>query len=288
MPRMFRIAACTLRRVVSIAVLIVLYLSTVPCARAGSSSQSTTSSVSGAGSTTPPDWAGVYATAGAKGQHGGTVGTAPAGFTTINPYRGLDEVVTSHLQPWALAKQQATDFDADDTGALCEPDGFLRHFPNAEIELLPSPGKITLVSTGIGLSTSGVRRIYLNRLHSKKLSLTWNGDSIGHWQQNTLIVDSICFNDKSWLMSDREPHSEALKVVERMRLVADGAYLEIQTTVEDPKALVTDYTFTRYYKKLEVGVQTDESVCNEDIEVWKHRLEDANTKKLNSKPRSNK
>jgi hypothetical protein len=103
-----------------------------------------------------------------------------------------------------------------------------------------------------------------------------------------LIVDTIGFNDKSWLMSDREPHSEALEVVERMRLVADGAYLEIQTTVEDPKALVTDYTFTRYYKKLEVGVQTDESVCNEDIEVWKHRLEDANTKKLNSKPRSNK
>jgi hypothetical protein len=266
-------------RIVPVAILMVLALWAVVEAASGSWTQSTAAR---GDSKTPFDWTGIYTTGGSSNAD------VPQGFETINPYRMLDEVVTSRLQPWALAKQQATDFDTDDTGALCQPDGFFRHFPNAEFELLPSAGKMTLVCTGVGLSTSGVRRIYLNRPHPKELHPGWNGDSIGHWEGDTLVVDSIGFNDKSWLMSDREPHTEALHLVERMRLVADRTYLEIQTTVEDPGALTTPYTFTRYYRKLGANAEPDMNICNENLRQWRRMLDNINAKKRTSRPASNK
>jgi len=47
--------------------------------------------------------------------------------------------------------------------------------------------------------TTGVERIYLNRTRHRESTPTWNGDSIGHWEGDTLVVDTIGFNSKSWL-----------------------------------------------------------------------------------------
>ena len=69
-----------------------------------------------------------------------------------------------------------------------------------------------------------------------------NGDAIGKWDGDTLVVDTIGFNDKSWLMSGMEPHTEEAHMIERMRTVKDGAYFEIVTVVEDRHALTSAYT----------------------------------------------
>ena len=127
-----RLDRATLKRTVWIGEVIFLMLSAVAESGTSSLTRSPLPDRTGSECATPPNWAGVYTTQSRiKGQHGGNEGTdAPPGFTTINPYRGLDEVVTSRLKPWALAKQQATDFDTEDTGALCEPSSlpnWLRH-----------------------------------------------------------------------------------------------------------------------------------------------------------------
>ena len=65
-----------------------------------------------------------------------------------------------------------------------------------------------------------VRNIFTDgREHPKDLNPSWMGDSIGKWEGDTLVVDTVGFNDKTWLDNDGHPHTEDLHVVERIRRV---------------------------------------------------------------------
>jgi hypothetical protein len=79
------------------------------------------------------------------------------------------------------------------------------------------------------------RSVAMNRDHPKDPDLTWLGDSIGRYEGDTLVVDTIGFNDKTWLDHVGHPHSDALHVVERFRRL-DHDTLELAVTLEDPKA----------------------------------------------------
>jgi hypothetical protein len=215
----------------------------------------------------PPNWEQQWA--GNYGGEGLGAKDVPKGFASVNPYMKIDEVIASHLKPWALTRRDATEWDLEDTGATCKLDGIFRGYPIGGFEFIVSPGRITLVPGGI--ENTGIRRIYMNRGHLKNPPLTWNGDSVGHWEGDTLVIDTTGFNDRSWLSSDREPHSEMLHVVERTRFVADGAYLEVVTTVEDPVALTSPYSYTRYHKKLPPSTNSRDNVCNEDPFTWRRR-----------------
>ena len=70
---------------------------------------------------------------------------------------------------------------------------------------------------------------------SKDMVPNWMGDSIGRWDGNTFVVDTVGFNDKSWLDSYGDPHSEELHVVERYKRVNHNT-LTMQLVVDDPKA----------------------------------------------------
>jgi hypothetical protein len=208
----------------------------------------------------PRDWTGYYTEV--RGKNLG-------GLKQVSP--NLAEVVTAHLQPWARAKMEATDGVADDTGAICQADGLFRYPVNAQnpgsFLWLAAPDKIAIVY--LQINTAGVQRIYLNREHPKNLLPTWNGDSIGHWEGDTLVVDTIGFNDKSWLHPAMQPHTEEAHLMERFRLVPDGgkSFLEMSATVEDRKALTSAYAFTRYFRK--TGESMPENICNDDIEIWR-------------------
>ena len=212
-----------------------------------------------AASNDPPskDWTGFYTLSRDKE-------LAPLGLKNVN--MDLDKTIVAHLQPWAKTKMEATNGNADDTGAVCLPDGVFRNPPFAGRFLwLPTKDHITMVFHEV--NTAGVRRIYLNREHPRNLRPTWNGDAIGKWEGDTLVVDTIGFNDKSWLMSAMEPHTEETHMIERMRPVKDGAYFEIVTVVEDRHALTSAYTYTRYYKKQKDEIT--ENICGDAIDIWK-------------------
>ena len=119
------------------------------------------------------------------------------------------------------------------------------------------------------INTAGVRRIYLDRPHPKNPIPSWNGHSVGRWEGDTLIVDTVGFNDKSWLFGGMEPHTEEAHLMERIRRPGNGAFMEIAITVEDREALTSAYTYSRYYKKQPDTAEMAESVCNEDPETWK-------------------
>ena len=84
-----------------------------------------------------------------------------------------------------------------------------------------------------------VRHIYIDgRPHPEDPDPTWMGNSVGHWEGDTLVVDGIGFNDKSWIDRVGHPHSEKLHTVERFRRVSPST-IEMDFTLEDPVAYTT-------------------------------------------------
>ena len=81
-----------------------------------------------------------------------------------------------------------------------------------------------------------IRQIYTDgRKHNTDLGPTWLGDAIGHWDGDTLVVDTIGFNDKTWVDRAGHPHSTDMHLTERIRRV-DEKTLTDDITIEDPKA----------------------------------------------------
>jgi hypothetical protein len=205
------------------------------------------------------DWTGYYMLARGKDA---------AGLNIISP--DFPKTVADHLQPWAKLKMAQTNGIADDTGAVCLPSGILRGsgMPfSYNFLLLPHGDRIILAF--FQNATSRVQRIYLNREHPRNLLPSWNGHSIGHWEADTLVVDTIGFNDKSWLSADMAPHTEETHLSQRMRQIQQNGntYIEIVSTVEDRHALTSAYRYSRFYKK-----QTREmpvAICADEIQMWK-------------------
>jgi hypothetical protein len=221
---------------------------------------------------THPDWTGYYTMANRRD----FAGTA---FKQDSPGEELNKLIVPHLQPWAKARMEATDGIADDTGQVCLPDGIFRYPSMAgRFQLFAERDRIVMVFGDI--NTAGVRRIFLSRPHPKNPIPSWNGDSIGRWDGDTLVVDTTGFNDKSWLFGGMEPHTEEAHLIERIRRVANDTLLEINITVEDQHALTSAYTYNRYYKKQPDSAEMPEDVCNEDPETWKQWRNDALKKQI--------
>ena len=156
------------------------------------------------------------------------------------------------------AAQQARSIDLKkDPWKMCQPVGPFRMMAKEQtkIELVQVSNMIVMLFEDLSHGMS--RTIYLKRGHPAKLDLTWLGDSIGKWEGETLVVDTAGFNDQTWLNEEGAQHSDALHLVERIRPVVGGQYLEYKMTAEDPKTLAKPYSYTRYYKKLDTEVMDD-------------------------------
>jgi hypothetical protein len=154
--------------------------------------------------------------------------------------------------PWALAQHDATEWNTDDTGQVCKLDGIFRqgHGTGAgNFRFVEATGN-KLYQVWSSVDEHGLVRIYLNSPHPRNVPLTWNGDARGRLESDdTFIVDTVGFNAKSWLNSDRWVHSEELRVVERYRLYGGGQFIQLRVFIDDRLALKEPYTYTRYYGK---------------------------------------
>jgi hypothetical protein len=105
---------------------------------------------------------------------------------------------------------------------------------------------------------------------------SWMGYSVGHWDGDTLVVESNGFNDKTWLLGGY-PHTEGLRMTERIRRT-DFGHLEISVTFQDPKAYNKAWTLP-IRARLAADTELMESVCNEfpdnGQEHWVGKVSDA-------------
>jgi hypothetical protein len=128
--------------------------------------------------------------------------------------------------------------------------------PDARFELITTPDRVTMMFENIALGNK--REFYLGRkAHTTKGEGNYLGDSIAHFEGDTLVVDTTHFNDLTWLNDAGAPHSTDLHLVERIKPVAGGKYLEYQVTADDAKTLAKPYTYTRYYQRSNTELRED-------------------------------
>ena len=113
------------------------------------------------------------------------------------------------------------------------------------------------------------RQIFMDgRELPKDPNPSWFGYSVGNWEGDTLVVDSIGFNGKVWLDQVGHPSTDALHVIERFRRVNFGQ-LEIQVTIDDPKAYTKPWTATENVQ-LRPNTELIEFICNENSKDREH------------------
>lgn len=165
-------------------------------------------------------------------------------------------------QPAALAKKQdnyAHRATADPAEANC----FLPGVPRATY--LPFPFEIVQTSKQIAMRyefAHATRNILMDGgKHPEGLPDTWMGDSRGHWEGDTLVVDAANFNDQTWFDHAGNFHSDALHVVERYRL-ADPDHIQYEATIEDPKVFTKPWKMSMpLYRRVEKNARVLEYEC---------------------------
>jgi hypothetical protein len=120
-----------------------------------------------------------------------------------------------------------------------------------------------------------VRRVYLDVPHSANPKPSWYGESVGHYEGDTLVVDTIGLNNKTYLDNFRTPHSEKLHVVERWKLV-DDMTLEVTLTVDDPETFQEPWKAVNRYRRIQ-RPRASEEVCAENNQLlFDYRIPVAN------------
>jgi hypothetical protein len=131
------------------------------------------------------------------------------------------------------------------------------------IAMVQTPTQIFMIS---GFMNS-VRLIYLDgRTHTDPdvVVRSFNGESIGHWEGDTLVVDTRNFVDDHHWIDNGIPASDALRIVERMRLIDKGATLEIEYAMTDPKSWQGEWKMTKRFRRIDDQDITEAS-CLPDL-----------------------
>jgi hypothetical protein len=153
----------------------------------------------------------------------------------------------------------------EDPEANCLPTGVPRRDPY--------PWRILQTATHTFFLFEGnihsYRQIFMDgRKHPADPDPTWYGHSIGWWEGDTMVVDSVGFNDKFWFDFIGTPHTEKLHTIERYTRTNMGT-LVVETTVDDPGAYTKPFTIT-FTARLRPGEELMEYICNENNEWVKH------------------
>ena len=167
------------------------------------------------------------------------------------------------IQPWAekLAKERMSSADPE---ASCLPAGVPRMAPYPW-KIVQQPKLVVFLFEG---NIHTYRQIFLDgRAHPDDPDPTWYGHSTGKWEGDTLVVDTVGFNDKFWFDFAGHPHTDKLHVIERYRR-PDSGHLEYDVTIEDPGAYTKPFTM-HGHSALETG-ELMEYVCNENNQDVSH------------------
>ena len=193
---------------------------------------------------------------------------APSLFSGSGPsraFRDLKAVLTGDLPmlPWA-AQLKATRFGQNSKD---HPDAHCLPLHPIQLHFHPQPRKIVQTSDLVMIlyeANDGRREIFLDGrpLPPGDVQPWWYGYSIGHWDGDSLVVESVGFKDQTWIDEYGTPASDRLRLTERLRRINFGT-LEIQVTVDDSKTFTRPLTFT-LQQRLMPDTELIEFVCGEN------------------------
>jgi len=183
------------------------------------------------------------------------------------PIFAMADLSNPILQPWARdALKKVNDHVAAGGGGFTEQascklvgvPAFLLH-PAQPIYFVQTPREVVMIWP----PNAEFRHVWLTDKHSANLKPSWFGESIGHYENgDTLVVDTIGLNDKTYIDNFRTPHTMQLHVVERFRINPDTMGLTVDVAVDDPGAFTTPWHAVQRYRRVEQG-PIRESSCAE-------------------------
>jgi hypothetical protein len=176
------------------------------------------------------------------------------------------DLKAADIQPWAeaLYQKRVLNEGKDSPRANCEPDPFVYYHAVDVARIVQTPGLIVVLYQG---TTNSVHRTIFT--DGRKLPVdpnpTWMGYSVGHWEGDTLIVDTAGFNDRGWLDIEGHPHTEALHITERFHR-RDFGHMDLDITIDDPKTFTKPFSL-KMPQLLTPDTDLIESVCENDRSV---------------------
>jgi hypothetical protein len=205
---------------------------------------------------------------------------APVSFDPAYPQVGqgnqrgvmerMSDAENANLKPWAKELMRKYNQDvlnghrAFSSQSRCWPGGTPGQllFPAEPIYFIQTPKEVWI----IWQRQQEVRRIYLNVPHSRNPKPSWFGESVGHYENGELVIDTIGFLDRvefDFVDNWRTPHTKDLHVVERWKLINDGKGIEAAVTVDDPGTFNAPWSGTARWQKVDRGTML-ESICAEN------------------------
>jgi hypothetical protein len=196
------------------------------------------------------------------------VPTQPA--TSIQPTYRVADLNSPILKPWAKEQMKKAN-DEVFAGKIpyvarerCWPAGtpaFVLEPPFNITLFIDTPKEILIVHQ----NDFQFRHVYMNVPHSKNPKLSWTGESVGHYEGDTLVVDTIGLNDKTFVDNYRTPHTAQMHVVERFRMINGGKVLEDEISVDDPGAFNMPWKAVQRWNRTDRGPM-EELSCSENNE----------------------
>ncbi len=189
---------------------------------------------------------------------------SPYFFNILGDFKREDAPIRPEAA--AVFQAHAKTFGKDSPGSHCMPMGV----PNTELIAVPfkiiqTPDVVVMLIE----ADNTHRQIYTDgRPLPVDPQPSWQGYSIGKWEGDTLVVDTIGFNDKSWLDAIGHIHSESLRVQERYHR-RDFGHMEMQVTIEDPKTFTKPFTF-KVNQLLIPDSDILETICTENEQDRTH------------------
>ena len=236
-----------------------------------------------------PDFSGIWAAGGGGGRGGRAAalegeanaaagrragGAAPAGQRAGGAAPAANEIPVANFgnaggrsglpfQPWAeeLMKKRQADGSKDNPDAHCLPMGFMQfHTHPQPRKMIQTPRLLVIIYE----ANHGLRQIFMDGRQLPKLEDIepwYYGYSIGRWEGDTLVVETMGFTDLQWLDVRGSPLTTGAKVTERFRRPNYGS-LEIDITVDDPKAYTKPWT-VRVNQRIMLDTELIEFICEE-------------------------
>jgi len=203
-------------------------------------------------------------------------GPRPVTFDPAHPYvpNGtgrqptfrISDLSNPNLKPW-VKERMKKDNDEVLAGKIaytprssCKPAGvpaFMSYGRFTPVFFVQSPRQVHIIFE----SDAQVRRVYLDVPHSENPKPSWYGESVGRYEGDELVVDTIALNEKTFVDNYRTPHSDKLHVVERWKVIEGGKMLEVNFKVDDPDAFYEPWSGIQRYGR--VQQQLREDICAE-------------------------
>ncbi len=208
------------------------------------------------------------------------VSNADAAATGRQPTYLIADLSNPNLKPWVVERMKKDNAEvlagkiAFTAHSSCMPAGVpaFHLYGFQPMYFVQTPKEVVMIFSG----DKQVRHVHLDVPHSANPRPSWYGELVGHYEDDTLVVDTIGLNDKTFVDNFRTPHTEKLHVVERFKLIDGDGALEVNIKIEDPDAFMEPWSATQRYDRVQQPML--ESVCAENNQhLFDYHIPEAET-----------